>query len=76
MLESVSSVECKNATATILFVLVAATALAMLHVTTPVLWLLETVLELVDHRCKDPDFFFSAEEATLPIAISSLQRCG
>jgi len=76
MLESVSSVECKGATATILFVSVAAVALSMLLVTTPVLWLLETMTELVDLRCEDPDFFFSGEEVTLLVAMSSLQRCG
>ena len=76
MLESVPSVECKDAHATILFVLVAAAALAMLLVTTLVLWLLETVSELVDLRCKDPDFFCSCEEATLLVAMSSLRRCG
>ena len=57
MLESVSLVECKETTATVLFMLVAAAAFAMLLVTTPVLWLLEMVSELVDLRCKDPDFF-------------------
>jgi len=76
MLESVLPVECKVTTATVLFMPVAAVALAMLLVTTPVLWLLETVSELVDLRCKDPDFFFSCEEATLPVAMSSLQRDG
>jgi len=58
------------------FVSAVTTALTMLLVTTPMLWLLETVAELVDHRCKDPGFFFSGEEATLPLAMSSLQRCG
>jgi len=76
MLELVLLVECKDATTTVLFVPVAAAALTVLLVTTPVLWLLETVLELVDFRCKDSDFFFSCEEATLPIVMSSLQRCG
>jgi len=78
MLELVSSVECKDATATatVLFVQVAAATLAMLLVTTLVLWLLEMVLELVDLHCKDLDFFFSGEEATLSVAMSSLQRCG
>jgi len=59
MLESVLSVEGKDATATALFVPVVATALAILLVTTPVLWLLEMVSELVDLCCKDPDFSFS-----------------
>jgi len=76
MLESVLLVECKDATATILFVPVTAAAFAMLLVTTPVLWLLEMASELVDLRCKVPDFFFSDEEATLPIAMSSLRRYG
>jgi len=72
----VSSVECKDATATVLFVTIAVAALAMLLVTTPVLWLLEMVSVLVDFHCKDPDFFFRGEEATLPVAMSSLQRGG
>jgi len=76
MLESVSSIECKDATATVLFVAVAATAFAMLLLTTLVLWLLEMVPELVDLHCKDLDFFFSDKETTLPVAMSSLQRCG
>jgi len=76
MLESVPLVECKDAHAAVLFVLVAAAALAMLLVTTPALWLLETVLELVDLHYKGPDFFFSCEEVTLLVAMSSLQRCG
>jgi len=70
------SVECKDVTVTVLFMPVAAVALAMLLVTTPVLWLLEMVSELADFRCKDPYFFFSCEEATLPVAMSSLQRYG
>jgi len=49
-----------------------AAALAMLLTTTLVLWLQEMVSELVGLRCKDPDFFFSVEEGTLPIAMSSL----
>jgi len=57
MLESASSVECEDATATVLFVTTTVVALAMLLVITPVLWLLEMVSELVDLRCKDPDFF-------------------
>ena len=67
MLELVSSVECKDATATatVLFVQVAAATLAMLLVTTLVLWLLETTSELVDLRCKYPDFFFNGKGATL-----------
>jgi len=76
MLESKSSVEYKDATATVLFVLVVATAFAMLFVTTPMLRLLEMVSKLVDLRCKNPDFFFNDEDATLPVAMSSLQRCG
>jgi len=76
MLESVLSVECKDAAATILFVPVVAATLAMLLVTTLVLWLLEMVSELVDLRCKDPNFFFSCEEATLLVAMFSLRRCG
>ena len=72
MLESVPSVECKDAHATVPFVLVVAAALAMLLVTTPVLWLLETMSELVDLCYKGPDFFFSCEEATLLVAMSSL----
>jgi len=76
MLESVSTVECKDATATVLFVPVVAAPLAMLLVIIPVLWLLEMVSELVDLRCKDPDFFFKTEEVTLPVAMSSLQRGG
>jgi len=76
MLESVLSKECKDATATVLFVPVAAVALAMLLVTTPVLLLLETVSELVDLSGKDPNFFFSYKEATLPVAMYSLQRFG
>uniref|UniRef100_A0A7C9AC29 Uncharacterized protein n=1 Tax=Opuntia streptacantha TaxID=393608 RepID=A0A7C9AC29_OPUST len=70
MLELVSSIECKDAHATVPFVLVAAAVLSMLLVTTPVLWLLETVSELVDFCCKGPDFFFSCEEATLLVAMS------
>ena len=58
MLESLSSVEWNDATVTVLFVPVAAVAFAMLLVTTPVLWLLEMVSELVDLTCKDPIFFF------------------
>jgi len=76
MLELVSSVECKDAIATILFVTVTATALTMLLVTTPVLWLVEMMSELVDLRCKQLDFFFSDEEAILPVAMSSLRRGG
>jgi len=75
MLELVSLVECKDATTTVLFVTVVA-ALTMLFVITLVLWLLEMVLELVDLRWKDPDFFFRCEEGTLPVAMSSLQRGG
>jgi len=75
MLESVLSVECKDITTTVLFVPVAVAALAMLLVTTPVLWLLKMMSELVDFRCKDPYFSFSYEETTLPIVMSSLQRC-
>jgi len=73
MLVLVSSVECRDATATILFVTIAAAAFTMLFVTTLVLWLLEMVSELIYLRCKDPDFFFSDEEVTLPVAISSLR---
>jgi len=62
MLESVSSVECKDATATVLFMLVVAAALAMLPAITLVLWLLEMVVALVDLRYKDLDFFFRTEE--------------
>jgi len=76
MLELVLVVEGKDAIATALFMSIAATALAILLVTTLVLWLLETVSKLVDLRCKDPDFFFSCEEATLLVGMSPLQRCG
>ena len=76
MLKSVSSVECKDATATVLFMTVATAALVMLLVTTLLLWLLETVSEFVDLCCKDLDFFFSGEEKTLLVAMSSLQRGG
>ena len=49
-------------------------ALVILLVTTLVLWLLETVSEFVDLCCKDPDFFFSSEEATLLVAMCSLEE--
>ena len=52
----VSGVKCKDATATVLFVTVAATALAICLITTLVLWLLDTVSELVDLCCEDLDF--------------------
>jgi len=45
MLELVPLVKYKDETATILFVTVVAVAVTMLLVTTPVLWLLEMVLE-------------------------------
>jgi len=72
----VSLVECKDATATVLFMTVATATLGMLLVTTLVLWLLEIVLALVDLCCKDPNFFFRGEEATLPATISFLQIGG
>jgi len=55
-------------------VTVAAAALAMLLVITPVLWLLEMASDLLDLHCKDPDFIFRSEEVTLPVAMFSLQK--
>jgi len=74
MLESALLVECKDATATILFVTVVAAALGMLLVTTTMLSLLKMVSELVGLCCKDPDFFFKDGEVALLEAVSSLRR--
>jgi len=76
MLELMSSIECKEATATVLFFYCRCCSLATALVIISVLWSLEMMSELVDLRCKDPDFFFRTEKATLAVAMSSLQRGG
>jgi len=74
-LELALLVECKDATATALFVIVAATAHTFL-ITTPMLCLLEAVLELEDLCWNDSIFLFKGRVAALHAAISSLQRGG
>jgi len=58
------------------FAIMAATALVMFLVSTPVLCLLEVISELEDLCWTDLDFFFKGREVALLMAISSLRRVG